>query len=152
MVNSSILSLHVFVSTTSTIHIRMAQRLSQLSALVRSAQLNHSPLLPWSASSNTAINIWPYNIRSAILPLASFPIVPRLPSIISDIWDSVLRAVPKKKTSHSKSRSRRLAGKALKDVTNLAKCSSCGRIKRAFVLCPYCVQCMCGKKFWPFRY
>ncbi|SPJ78416.1 related to GTP-binding protein beta subunit-like protein [Fusarium torulosum] len=35
---------------------------------------------------------------------------------IDDIWESVLRAVPKNKVSHSKKRSRQMAGKALKDV------------------------------------
>jgi ribosomal protein L32 len=32
-----------------------------------------------------------------------------------------------------------MAGKKLKDVTALVKCSSCGRPKRAHILCPYCV-------------
>ncbi|KAI4146443.1 MAG: hypothetical protein L6R39_003462 [Caloplaca ligustica] len=63
-----------------------------------------------------------------------------LPSFISDLWESVLRAVPKKKTSHRKKRQRFLAGKALKDVTNLNKCAACGTVKRAHLLCPYCVQ------------
>jgi len=35
---------------------------------------------------------------------------------------------------------RQLAGKALKDVTALNKCSACGRVKRAHVLCEHCVQ------------
>ena len=61
-------------------------------------------------------------------------------SILQEIWDSILRAVPKKKTSHSKTRSRQMAGKALKDVTALNKCSACGNVKRAHLLCPYCVQ------------
>lgn len=38
-----------------------------------------------------------------------------------------------------------MAGKALKDVTALNKCSSCGRLKRAHVLCPYCVESI---KIW----
>ncbi|KAI9753248.1 MAG: Cell death protease [Chaenotheca gracillima] len=63
-----------------------------------------------------------------------------LPSTISEIWDSVLRAVPKKKTSYSKKRSRQLAGKALKDVTGLNRCSACGGLKKSHVLCPYCVK------------
>ena len=33
-----------------------------------------------------------------------------------------------------------MAGKGLKDVTALNKCSACGKPKRAHVLCPYCVQ------------
>ncbi|KAL8725389.1 MAG: hypothetical protein Q9181_006440 [Wetmoreana brouardii] len=44
-----------------------------------------------------------------------------LPSFLSDLWESLLRAVPKKKTSHRKKRQRFLAGKALQDVTSLNK-------------------------------
>src|SRR5436305_225679 len=61
-------------------------------------------------------------------------------SLLSDIWESILRAVPKKKTSHMKKRHRQMAGKALKDVTSLTRCSACGHIKRAHHLCPYCVK------------
>ena len=63
-----------------------------------------------------------------------------IPSILADLWESVLRAVPKKKTSHRKKRQRFLAGKALKDVTALNKCSACGNVKRAHLLCPFCVN------------
>ena len=62
------------------------------------------------------------------------------PLTLAGLWESILRAVPKKKTSHSKKRSRFLAGKALKDVTALNKCSACGNIKRAHLLCPFCVE------------
>ena len=73
---------------------------------------------------------------SPLLPAALIPI----PSLLADLWDGLLKAVPKKKTTHSKKRHRQMAGKALKDVTALNKCSACGRTKRAHVLCPYCVQ------------
>lgn len=63
-----------------------------------------------------------------------------IPGILSDLWESVLRAVPKKKTSHMKKRHRQMAGKALKDTTNLVKCPGCGQIKRAHLLCPHCVK------------
>jgi large subunit ribosomal protein L32 len=33
-----------------------------------------------------------------------------------------------------------MAGKALKDTTNLVKCPGCGQIKRAHLLCPHCVK------------
>ena len=33
-----------------------------------------------------------------------------------------------------------MAGKGLKDVTALNKCSACGNVKRAHLLCPYCVK------------
>ncbi|KAK1150336.1 hypothetical protein N8T08_000238 [Aspergillus melleus] len=69
-----------------------------------------------------------------------------VPGLLSGIWDSVLRAVPKKKTSHMKKRHRQMAGKALKDVKNLNTCPGCGQIKRAHVLCPHCVANI--KKEW----
>lgn len=60
---------------------------------------------------------------------------------LSSLWDSILLAVPKKKPSKAKSKSKRHhGGKAEKDVQNLNRCSGCGRVKRAHVLCPYCVQ------------
>lgn len=43
-------------------------------------------------------------------------------------------------TACRKKRHRQMAGKGLKDVTALNKCSACGQLKRAHVLCPYCVQ------------
>ena len=33
-----------------------------------------------------------------------------------------------------------MAGKGLKEVTALNKCSACGHVKRAHLLCPYCVK------------
>ncbi|GAB7361477.1 hypothetical protein MBLNU230_g1533t1 [Neophaeotheca triangularis] len=76
------------------------------------------------------------HLRTSILPGVLLPI----PSLLNELWEGVLRAVPKKKTSHMKKRHRQMAGKGLKDVTALNKCSACGRPKRAHVLCPYCVQ------------
>jgi large subunit ribosomal protein L32 len=64
--------------------------------------------------------------------------LPSLPSILEDIWESILKAVPKKKTSHMKKRHRQMAGKALKDVNSLCKCPACGEIKRMHHLCPHC--------------
>ncbi|KAL2133409.1 hypothetical protein VTI74DRAFT_2410 [Chaetomium olivicolor] len=64
--------------------------------------------------------------------------LPSLPSILEGIWESILKAVPKKKTSHMKKRHRQMAGKALKDVTSLCKCPACGEIKRMHYLCPHC--------------
>jgi len=64
--------------------------------------------------------------------------LPSLPSILEGIWEGILKAVPKKKTSHMKKRHRQMAGKALKDVTHLCKCPSCGKTKRMHYLCPYC--------------
>ncbi|KAK0614323.1 hypothetical protein B0T14DRAFT_606636 [Immersiella caudata] len=70
---------------------------------------------------------------------ASFQVgLPSLPSILEGIWESILKAVPKKKTSHMKKRHRQMAGKALKDVTELCKCPACGETKRMHRLCPHC--------------
>ena len=63
----------------------------------------------------------------------------QIPGFLADIWEGVLRAVPKKKTSHMKKRHRQLAGKALKDVKAINTCPGCGRPKKAHHLCPYCV-------------
>ncbi|KAL4946192.1 hypothetical protein BDV06DRAFT_182930 [Aspergillus oleicola] len=81
---------------------------------------------------------------SAVLQPAAFAL--NIPGILSDLWDSVLRAAPKKKTSHMKKRHRQMAGKALKDVKNLNTCPSCGQIKRSHVLCQTCVENI--KKQW----
>ncbi|KAF8533740.1 WD40-repeat-containing domain protein [Trichophaea hybrida] len=69
-----------------------------------------------------------------------FAIHLNIPSLLPGIFEPILRAVPKKKQSHSRKRMRQLAGKALKDVTALNKCSACGRVKRAHVLCEHCVN------------
>ena len=65
-----------------------------------------------------------------------------IPTLLGEIWDGLLRAVPKKKTSHMKKRHRQLAGKALKDVNAINTCPACGKPKRAHLLCPYCVAGM----------
>ncbi|KAI1873490.1 hypothetical protein JX265_005112 [Neoarthrinium moseri] len=62
-----------------------------------------------------------------------------IPGILGDIWEGILKAVPKKKTSHMKKRHRLLAGKALKDVTSLNKCPACGHTKKMHTLCPHCM-------------
>ena len=104
---------------------------------------------PWSimyqrtVRTRSALNI-SQQLISAALPRLSIAIPINftlgIPSILSGLWESILRAVPKKKTSHRKKRQRFMAGKALKDVTNLNKCSACGNVKRAHLLCPYCVK------------
>ncbi|KAJ5622820.1 54S ribosomal protein L32 [Penicillium odoratum] len=83
-----------------------------------------------------------FSLLSAIaLPSISISV----PPLLSDLWDSVLRAVPKKKTSHMKKRHRQMAGKALKDVHSLNKCPGCGQVKRAHLLCSNCVKGRQGK-------
>ncbi|KAL7273265.1 hypothetical protein RUND412_003894 [Rhizina undulata] len=82
------------------------------------------------------------------LPTLAIPISIHLnvPSFIPGIWESILRAVPKKKQSHSRKRMRQLAGKALQDIEALNKCSACGRTKRSHFLCEHCVQSI--KDMW----
>jgi large subunit ribosomal protein L32 len=65
-----------------------------------------------------------------------------LPNLLDDIWESVLRAVPKNKTSHSRKRHRQMAGKALEDVHNLCKCPGCGQTKRTHRMCSHCLEQM----------
>ncbi|KAK3986610.1 hypothetical protein QBC44DRAFT_332976 [Cladorrhinum sp. PSN332] len=70
--------------------------------------------------------------------------LPSIPSILEGIWEGILKAVPKKKTSHMKKRHRQMAGKALQDVTSLCKCPACGETKRMHHLCPHCVSKLKG--------
>jgi ribosomal protein L32 len=145
-VNSAILS---FGPTGATNTKKMTLRMfrSAISSymfprvLLSSEPLSSSAAGRWSRSLQSS-PILPHRLlRPAVLSL-------NLPGIISGIWDSVLRAVPKKKTSHMKKRHRQMAGKALKDLKNLNTCSGCGRMKRAHVLCPHCVEGM----FLPIEY
>ncbi|KAJ4294569.1 hypothetical protein N0V90_008260 [Kalmusia sp. IMI 367209] len=93
----------------------------------------------------------PAPFAALAIPSLSLPSIPSL----SDIWEGVLKAVPKKKTSYMKKRTRFMAGKGLKDITSLNKCSACGRVKRAHLLCPYCVDAIktniFGDKWWSVR-
>lgn len=66
--------------------------------------------------------------------------LPSIPDILEGIWEGILKAVPKKKTSHAKKRHRQMAGKALKDVNNLCKCPVCGGTKRMHHLCETCMN------------
>ncbi|KFH43375.1 54S ribosomal protein-like protein [Hapsidospora chrysogenum ATCC 11550] len=63
-----------------------------------------------------------------------------IPGLLGDIWEGILRAVPKNKTSHSRKRHRQMAGKALKDVNHLCRCPGCGAIKRTHRLCQNCLE------------
>ena len=106
-------------------------------------QLSHPTAPIPQIVSTTTLHPFP-RIPFLRFQLASF-LIPTLcqlsfPSILSGLWESILRAVPKKKTSHSKKRSRFMAGKALQDVNALNKCSACGTVKRAHLLCPFCVN------------
>ncbi|KAL2011824.1 hypothetical protein VTN00DRAFT_4542 [Thermoascus crustaceus] len=100
--------------------------------------------LPTLTSLSSPASLWAqYLQRSSVVSdtiLKPVAISLSLPALLSDIWESVLRAVPKKKTSHMKKRHRQMAGKALKDVKSLNTCPGCGQIKRAHVLCPDCVR------------
>ncbi|TWU78851.1 hypothetical protein ED733_007537 [Metarhizium rileyi] len=69
-----------------------------------------------------------------------------LPTLLDDIWESILRAVPKNKVSHSRKRHRQMAGKALKDVNSLCKCPGCGETKRTHRLCQRCLEDM--RRIW----
>ncbi|KAK6509987.1 hypothetical protein TWF481_004701 [Arthrobotrys musiformis] len=87
---------------------------------------------------------WRAPVYTSILPLLAptFAIGLRIsiPPILSDLWESILKAVPKKKQSHSRKRMRQLAGKALQDIKALNECPGCGSLKRSHHLCPTCVN------------
>jgi len=81
-----------------------------------------------------SIPAFPPSLRFAI------PSITVLIPIITSIWDSILRAVPKKKTTHSRKRKRQLVGKGLDDKTNLTRCEACGEWKLLHTLCGSCVK------------
>ena len=95
----------------------------------------HLPLLLRLAQP---FRVFPTPFAALAAPTFSLPSLPSW----ADIWEDILKAVPKKKTSYRKKRQRFMAGKGLKDITSLNKCSACGRVKRAHFLCPYCVDGM----------
>ncbi|OTA98683.1 hypothetical protein M426DRAFT_325793 [Hypoxylon sp. CI-4A] len=109
-----------------------------------------SSLFPRIASTNFTNSFRPTVLytqqaqESRLPSITSFAIalpfaISSIPSLLGDIWEGILRAVPKKKTSHMKKRHRQMAGKALKDVTSLNKCPACGGIKKMHTLCPNCM-------------
>ncbi|KAI5809596.1 hypothetical protein DFH27DRAFT_521267 [Peziza echinospora] len=86
-------------------------------------------------------------LRSAFtLPAIAIPasFIINIPSLLPGIFESILRAVPKKKPTYSKRRMRQLAGKALPTLQNLNNCPACGRVKRAHTLCEHCVESIRG--------
>ncbi|KAI5257103.1 WD40 repeat-like protein [Aureobasidium subglaciale] len=112
--------------------LRAAPSTGFLQSFLAVASASLRPAGPSRSFLPLGARLWP----APLLPSIVIPI----PSLVTDIWESILKAVPKKKTSHMKKRHRQMAGKGLKDVTSLNKCSGCGRVKRAHYLCPHCVM------------
>jgi large subunit ribosomal protein L32 len=131
--NPSVSFLNVFLPVARASLLQPARTHPLLEQLQRRANkaLNNPLLQQLQRRANNALD-------NSILPAVFLPI----PTLLGELWDGLLKAVPKKKTSHMKKRHRQMAGKALKDVTALNTCSSCGRQKRAHVLCEYCVKSM----------
>lgn len=99
-----------------------------------------SPMFTQSNIARSLPSWLPRSLATASIALPAISL--NIPGILSDLWEGVLKAVPKKKTSHSKKRHRQLAGKALKDVKSVVSCPGCGKPKKAHTLCPYCVAGM----------
>ncbi|KAF4507205.1 hypothetical protein G6O67_005868 [Ophiocordyceps sinensis] len=103
-------------------------------------------------STNIASPRWSLFCSRIFSPRLLAPLSIAIPGLslnlptLDDIWDSVLRAVPKKKTSHSRKRHRQMAGKALEDINGLCTCPGCGEIKRTHRLCQRCLEDM--RKIW----
>jgi large subunit ribosomal protein L32 len=130
--NPSVSFLSVFLPVARASLLQPARTHPLLEQVQRRARkaINNPLLQHLQRRANNALN-------PSLLPAIFLPI----PTLLGELWDGLLKAVPKKKTSHMKKRHRQMAsGKALKDVTALNTCSSCGRQKRAHVLCEYCVK------------
>ena len=59
--------------------------------------------------------------------------------LTASLWDGVLWAVPKKRTSHSKKR-KRMTHKYLKPKQNVTLCQKCGNAKLLHMLCGHCLK------------
>ncbi|KAH6695158.1 ribosomal L32p family protein [Plectosphaerella plurivora] len=119
-----------------TLPLRTPSILPRLSAptLLRSSRT-------WSLfSRQVSFPLWPS------LSFAYPAVHLNIPAWLGDIWEGILKAVPKKKTTHSKMRSRQMAGKALQDVLSICKCPGCGQPKRRHVVCPHCASDI--KRMW----
>lgn len=126
----------IHVTTSSLISFFLPKQLSVWNRTAYFATQQHQRIKNSPCLSQTSHPLLAFSYPLLISPAISI----NVPDWIGNLWESVLRAVPKKKTSHSKKRSRQRAGKALKDVTSLNKCSGCGHVKRFHVLCPFCVK------------
>lgn len=82
----------------------------------------------------------PFLYPSILPPFLPLQSLTSLIPIFTRIWDSILQAVPKKKSSYSQKRSRQMAGKALKDKTNLTRCEACGEWRLLHTLCGPCAK------------
>ncbi|KAF3924176.1 hypothetical protein ABW21_db0200188 [Orbilia brochopaga] len=99
-----------------------------------------SLLYNWPAIAYQRFRLFALPGPAIVLPAFSIGLQLSIPPVISQLWDSILRAVPKKKQSHSRKRMRQLAGKGLQDIISLNECPGCGATKRAHHLCPTCVD------------
>ncbi|KAF4126346.1 large subunit ribosomal protein L32 [Geosmithia morbida] len=110
-----------------------------------------APVIPRLAVPSVSrwVDFYATRFASRLLPSLSIALPGvslNIPGLLGDIWESVLRAVPKNKTSHARKRHRQMAGKALKDVNNLCKCPGCGAVKRTHRLCQNCLEDM--RRLW----
>ncbi|TDZ39607.1 putative 54S ribosomal protein L32 [Colletotrichum sidae] len=126
-----------------------------MAAAAMTAQpLRFASILPSISShalsqSSSIVSVYTRQVAQPLLPTLSFALPAiqlNIPAWLGGIWESILRAVPKKKTSHSKKRHRQMAGKALQDVKSLCKCPACGQTKRQHVVCPHCIAQV--KRMW----
>jgi large subunit ribosomal protein L32 len=98
-----------------------------------------SPVL---LASSRSFALYSRQLSHPLLPALSLAIPAiqlNLPTLLGDIWESILRAVPKKKTSHMKKRHRQMANGKLADITSLCRCPGCGQLKRMHRICPHCM-------------
>ncbi|KAI0384813.1 hypothetical protein F5Y04DRAFT_247854 [Hypomontagnella monticulosa] len=116
--------------------LRMASIFSSLFPRIATTNFNSS------FRSTVLYTQYTQDSRLPLIPALAIAIpgaISRIPELLGDLWEGILRAVPKKKTSHMKKRHRQMAGKALRDVTALNKCPACGGVKKMHTLCSNCM-------------
>ena len=114
---------------------------AQLRLTLRVGSSNLQFNLPRLAFPSTSAPTWPHT--PALATELSAPEASNSSSAaasegwLSGLWDGLLRAVPKKKVSHSR-KSMRAANKGLKDRVDLVHCSGCGKPKAQHHICGFC--------------
>ncbi|CAD6933136.1 unnamed protein product [Tilletia controversa] len=147
-------SLPFLLALATTAAPRLSARAQEKQACREQGALEHSSSTlssssSWSDAARRAIAQWsaPSSSSAAGLALewsgaaASSPSSSSssssLSSLLRDLLEPILRAVPKKKVSHSR-KSMRSANKGLKDRVDIVHCPGCGRAKLHHHLCEHC--------------
>ncbi|SPO27829.1 related to MRPL32 - mitochondrial ribosomal protein of the large subunit [Ustilago trichophora] len=128
------------------LHLQLSLKLTssttlrfRLPAILTTPSTFSTPSSSTSSSITPALALSPSTAAAAAAGASesSTTTCPTLGETLAGWWDGLLKAVPKKKVSHSR-KSMRAANKGLKDRVDLVHCSGCGKPKAQHHLCGFC--------------